>query len=86
MDDKPQRKVDEQMLKRLGFSEAAIQEAKERERKGLLDIEPQPSLVERTIAECNRAITEQEHRRKMEENFLYRTFYSLYDRVRSLYK
>lgn len=86
MNDKPQRKVDEQMLMRLGFSEAAIKEAKERERKGLLDIEPQPSLVERTIIECNCAIKEQEHRRKMGENFLHRTFYSLYDRVRNWYK
>ena len=86
MTNKPQRKIDEQELRRLGFSEAAIKEARAREQRGLLDIELSPDLVDRTIAQCNQIFEEQQHRTKMETSFLYRTVHTICDYVKSFYR
>jgi len=82
MNDKPDRKINEQELLRLGLSEETIKEAKERERKGLLNIEPSPDLVAKTIAEYEAKypviFNEKKHEKSM--------FYRFCDYLRSWYK
>lgn len=46
------KKVDASRLRELGFSEALIEEAVEREKTGLLDMESSPDLVQHTIDQC----------------------------------
>ncbi|MBI4141674.1 hypothetical protein HY484_01990 [Candidatus Woesearchaeota archaeon] len=47
MTDPQKNKINDDELRSLGFSEEAIKEAQEREKRGLLDIKPSVDLVER---------------------------------------
>ena len=66
--------------------EAAIEEAKEHERRGLLDIEPPIGLLEQITEKCRQKFEAEEHKRKMETSFCYRTFNNFCDYVKHWYK
>lgn len=85
MNEQPQRKINKQELRELGFSEAAIEEACERERRNLLNIEPPAGLLENAMDKCLPIFEAEKHQRRMEANFLYRTFHNVCDYVKSLY-
>jgi hypothetical protein len=46
------RRVDEQKLRELGFSEEIIQESVRVEEAGLFDMDPSPHLVDRIMQRC----------------------------------
>lgn len=82
----PQRKINEQELRSLGFSEAAIKEAQSREQKGLLNVEPSKDLKERVIESCNAILAEQKHKKRMETDFMYRTMNNFLNYIKSWYR
>lgn len=54
-------------LRQLGFSDDLIDDAIACEKTGLLDIEPSPGLVERTMAACEGLFPAREQKRECEE-------------------
>ena len=59
------RKVNVEELRKYGFSEKEIEEALEREKRGLHEVEPSPDLVAKTLKHARKWLKNQKNKALM---------------------